>query len=319
MRRPSLLLAATIALSSLAVAVGAAEGASARTIGAYVDPWHVDDWARDTGVRPDYVARFEAFSRGGAIDGFLRESERRGLRSVLITWEPWRPVPPELGVVEQYRPQPGYTNAEIAARGQDPYLDAVARQLATFHGRVYLRYAHEMNGTWYPWSRDPIAYRRAWRHVVARVHAAGARNVRFVWAPNPSLYLPFDIWLRSVRVYWPGARWVDAVGSTMIGFGGARQRPVGDFLPRLKALRQLYRKPVMLTEANTAHHGRVRWMRALARALRDRPWIPSLAWFGLQSRAQAHLEDVGRLEWDIRRDPAAARALRAIARSLRRP
>ena len=29
-----------------------------------------------------------------------------------------------------------------------------ARSLARFPGTVYLRYAHEMNGYWYPWSRD---------------------------------------------------------------------------------------------------------------------------------------------------------------------
>ena len=65
-----------------------------------------------------------------------------------------------------------------------------ARSLAGFHGTVDLRYAHEMNGTWYPWSHDPIGYRRAWRHVVRVFRAAGAANVRFVWSPNPSLYLP---------------------------------------------------------------------------------------------------------------------------------
>src|SRR6476659_6445088 len=33
-----------------------------RVFGAYVDPWHVDDWARDVGAAPQAVAKFEAFS-----------------------------------------------------------------------------------------------------------------------------------------------------------------------------------------------------------------------------------------------------------------
>ena len=127
----------------------------------------------DVGRAPQYVARFEAFSRGATVDAFLREAERQGLRRVLVSWEPWRPVPDELGVAEQFRPQPGYRNADIAAGAQDAYIDRFASSLATFPGRVDLRYAHEMNGTWYPWSHDPVAYRRAWRHVVRLVRCRG--------------------------------------------------------------------------------------------------------------------------------------------------
>jgi hypothetical protein len=49
----------------------------------------------------------------------LREAERQGLRHVLVSWEPWRPVPDELGVAEQFRFQPGYRNRDIAAGVQD--------------------------------------------------------------------------------------------------------------------------------------------------------------------------------------------------------
>ena len=44
-------------------------------------------------------------------------------------------------------------------RGAGPLHLRFARSLARFPGTVYLRYAHEMNGYWYPWSRDPAAYR----------------------------------------------------------------------------------------------------------------------------------------------------------------
>ena len=238
MRKLIRLVALSGALSLVAV-----PSADARTFGTYVDPWHVAEWAGAVGAAPQYVARFEAFSRGTTIDSFLREAERQGLRRVLVSWEPWRPVPPELGVTEQFRPQPGYTNLDVARGIQDEYILRFARSLATFRGRVDLRYAHEMNGTWYPWSHDPIAYRRAWRRVVRLFRAAGAGNVRFVWSVNPSLYLPLKRWQRSVRVYWPGRRYVDAVGSTMINFGGQKHYAVSRFVPRLRALRRLYRRP----------------------------------------------------------------------------
>ncbi|MEA2444017.1 MAG: hypothetical protein QOJ12_1309, partial [Thermoleophilales bacterium] len=214
--RPLLALAAAVLLLAV-VAVGSAGAATPprRTFGVYVDPWHVGEW-RSAGIAPDYVGRFEAFSRQATVDSFLREAERQTLGSVLVTWEPWKPVPANLGVAEQAKPQPGYRNADIAHGAQDAYILEFARSLASFRGRVYLRYAHEMNGTWYPWSQDPIAYRQAWRHIWRLFQSVGARNVSFVWSPNPSLFLPFSTWQRSVRVYWPGRRYVDAVGSTMI-------------------------------------------------------------------------------------------------------
>ncbi len=285
-----------------------------RTFGTYVDPWHVAEWAGNVGMAPQYVARFEAFSRGTTVDAFLRESERQGLRRVLVSWEPWTPVSAELGVEEQFREQPGYRNRDIAAGAQDAYILAFARSLATFQGRVDLRYAHEMNGTWYPWSHDPVSYRRAWRRIVGLFRSAGATNVRFVWSVNPSLYLPFRKWRRSVRVYWPGRRYVDAVGSTMINFGGDKRYGVQRFVPRLRALRRLYRKPVMLTEVSTAHRGRLRWLTSLRRMLRRTPWIRSVAWFQRSSRGQVQIEGSGRLDWDIQTDPAGAALLRGIIR-----
>jgi mannan endo-1,4-beta-mannosidase len=292
--------------------------ANARTFGVYVDPWHVDDWTQRVGFAPDYVGRFEAFSRGTTVDSFLRESERQGLGRVLVTWEPWKPVPAELGVAAQFRPQPGYRNRDIARGAQDAYVLSFARSLASFHGVVELRYAHEMNGTWYPWSHDPVAYRQAWRHIVRLFRAAGARNVRFVWSPNPSLFLRFQRWQRSVRVYWPGKRYVDAVGSTMINFGGTKRYSVARFAPRLRALRRLYGKPVMLTEVNTVYRGRLRWMRNLRRMVRRRSWIRSIAWFQHRSRGQVQIPGAGRLDWDVTREPAAAAVLRRIRRDGRR-
>jgi hypothetical protein len=312
--RHSIRLLALCGALALLFASAAHAATPKRTFGAYVDPWHVAEWAANVGAAPQYVARFEAFSRGATLDTFLRESEIQGLRQVLVTWEPWQPVPPELGVQGQFREQPGYSNRDIAAGAQDAYILAFARSLATFRGRVDLRYAHEMNGTWYPWSHDPVAYRRAWRHIVRLFRSAGASNVRFVWSPNPSLYVPFKNWRRSVRVYWPGAGYVDAVGSTMINFGGNKQYAVRRFVPRLHALRRLYDKPVMLTEVSTAHRGRLRWLTSLRRMLRGTPWIRSVAWFQHASRGQVQIKGTGRLDWDVQADPAAAAILRGIIR-----
>ncbi|MFL5896330.1 MAG: glycosyl hydrolase [Thermoleophilaceae bacterium] len=286
-----------------------------RLFGVYVDPWHTGEWSARVGVRPNLVAKFEAFSRRRSADVFLRRLERDGVRRALVSWEPWKPVPARLGAERQAEAQPGYTNGEIAAGSQDAYIARFARSLAAFRGVVYLRYAHEMNGFWYPWSTDAHAYVRAWRHVVRIVRAQGGGKVRFVWSVNPNLYEARSVWLRNVRRYWPGARYVDLLGSTMIDFGGAKDYTVARFEPRLTALHRAFGRPLLLSEVNTQHAGRVRWLSDLRSLLRRRPFVRGLAWSQLPSRGQAQRGSlVGNLGWDVTDDAAAAAVLRGIAR-----
>jgi hypothetical protein len=277
-------------------------------------PWHVDDWARGVGAAPQLVAKFEAFSNPRPIEPFLTQTQRIGIRRVLLSWEPWAPVPASFGTAEQARPQPGYRNVDIARGSQDRYMLRFARSLATFPGTVYVRFAHEMNGYWYPWSRNPRAYVFAWRRMVRIFGVAGARNVRFVWSVNPNLYESRRAWRRGLRAYWPGRRYVDAVGSTMIDFGGLKAYPVRRFAPRLRWLRETFRKPIVLTETNTAYAGRVRWLADLRSLLQTLPWIRVVALSQLPSRGKVHQRGTGLVDWDVQADPASAAQLAAIIR-----
>jgi hypothetical protein len=169
-----------------------------------------------------------------------------------------------------------------------------------------------MNGYWYPWSRDARSYRWAWQRIGRLFRAAGARNVRFVWSVNANLYEPAEVWRRNLRRYWPGSRFVDYVGTTMIDFGGSKNYPVERFAPRLRDLRRRFGKPLVLTETNTEWSGRVVWLRELRRMLRGMPWIRAVMWSQLPSRGNAHRQTDGRLDWDVRLDPAASLELAAI-------
>src|SRR5919106_933121 len=173
-----------------------------RVFGAYVDPWHVDEWSRAIGAAPQAIAKFESFSRDRTLDSWYPEIHRQGISRMLVSWEPWKPVPAALGLDAQARAQDGYRNIDIARGAQDRYIMRFARSLARFPGTVWLRYAHEMNGYWYPWSRDARAYRWAWRRIVRVFGVAGADNVRFVWSVNANLYEPADVWLRGLRRRW---------------------------------------------------------------------------------------------------------------------
>lgn len=55
---------------------------------------------------------------------------------------------------------------------------------------IVLRFAHEMNGTWYAWSQQPTAYIATFRKVSAAVHQ-GAPGTAMMWAPNYGGGYPF--------------------------------------------------------------------------------------------------------------------------------
>jgi len=283
-----------------------------RFFGAYLNPWHLAGFDRAVGARPQLLAKFQAFSEPRPVDGFLRQCERDGIDQVLISWEPWWPVPASLGGRAQSHPQFGYRNVDIAQGVQDGYIRRFARALRSFHGVVYLRYAHEMNGFWYPWSKDARAYVSAWRRIVRIFRHERAHNVRFVWSVNPSLYLPPSQWERRLLRFWPGRSYVDYLGSTVIDFGGIKHYPVARFRPSLLALRRMFGKPVILTETNTERRGHVRWLRDLRRALRRSRWIRGVVWSQLPSRSIVQVSKLGDLSWDVTKDPPAAGVVRQI-------
>lgn len=55
---------------------------------------------------------------------------------------------------------------------------------------VIVRFAHEMNGSWYPWGQQPARYRRAFRILAAAVHRV-APGSAMMWAPSYGGGYPF--------------------------------------------------------------------------------------------------------------------------------
>ncbi len=56
---------------------------------------------------------------------------------------------------------------------------------------IMVRFAHEMNGSWYSWSQQPEEYIAAFRTLANAVHAA-APNTAILWAPNYGDGYPFS-------------------------------------------------------------------------------------------------------------------------------
>jgi hypothetical protein len=135
-----------------------------------------------------------------------------------------------------------------------------------------------------------------------------------VWSVNANLYERPATWRETLRQYWPGRRFVDLVGTTMIDFGGTKDYPVARFAPRLTELHRRYRRPVILAETNTEAAGAARWLRDLRDLLTRMPWIRGVYWSQLPSRGKVQQAGTGVLDWDVRDDPAAAAELAGIIR-----
>jgi len=72
--------------------------------------------------------------------------------------------------------------------------EELANQLATYNSlgvSVFIRFGHEMNGSWYPWSQQPSAYIRAFRLLADAIHSQ-AHLTAMVWAPNYGGGYPFS-------------------------------------------------------------------------------------------------------------------------------
>ena len=137
----------------------------------------------------------------------------------LIYWSPWGP-PYEQG--RHVDPGP-WSLRHIAAGDCDAYIDRWAAAAHEYGGPLLVSFACEPNSDWFPWSgvenggaaTGPDLYKRAYRHAVDRVRAAGAFNVAWVFHANASSQ-PSRPW-NAMAAYYPGADDVDWLGMSVYG------------------------------------------------------------------------------------------------------
>jgi beta-mannanase len=117
----------------------------------------------------------------------------------------------QVGAIPMITWEPNSTTLDTIIAGRnDPYIRTWARAAMAAHTTIDVRFAHEMNGKWYPWgegvnSDTPAKYVAAWRHVVKIFRAIGATNVSWVWciaSGGDQATLP---------AYFPGESYVDWV------------------------------------------------------------------------------------------------------------
>lgn len=198
--------------------------------------------------------------------------------------------------------------AAIASGRYDAYLRQFAADVRALRAPVALSFAHEMNGSWYPWGFlhvQPEVFVAAWRHVHDVLGAAGARRVIWVWtvahtAPQPGrLFAP-------VGPYWPGAAYVNWVGLD-IYYSNPRTTFRTAFMPTIGAVRRFTSYPILLSETAVPNQydqlQQINNLFAGARAAR----LLGVIWYDQDAR----------MSWELNNRPAALAAFRRDAQQFR--
>jgi Glycosyl hydrolase family 26 len=217
-----------------------------------------------------------------------------------ITWEPWDPA----GTADQ----PDYALQRIISGTYDDYIGEWATEIGAWGHPLLLRFAHEMNGDWYPWCETvngnrPGDYAAAWRHVHRIFRAAGATNAKWAWTPY--VRLPGSLPLAAL---YPGDEYVDWVGLDGYNWGSTRtwsswQRFAEIFEPSLAELKAITDKPVMIGEVASTEVGgdKAAWIDDFFDGLKRHHAIRAFAWFNFNKES----------DWRIESSPAATEAFAA--------
>ena len=276
-------LVAAVALPSPAQAEGPQPTVPPRIIGVATPgaPAELDGLTAITqalGEAPDQVTFYSSWA-------VVRDFPTQGAREIAatgavpqVTWEPWNPL---LGPE-----QPTYSLDKITAGLHDSYLKRWARQVKAYGDPVVIRFAHEMNGNWYPWSEgvngnEPGDFRTMWRHVVGVFRGLKVRNVTWAWSPN----VPYPGSVPLAGLY-PGDRWVTRVGLDGYNFStlydwSTWQSFEQVFGPGLAEVDALSTRPLYISETATPEVGgdKAAWIRDMWSFLAAHPEVRGLTWF----------------------------------------
>lgn len=247
----------------------------------------VDLVQADVGRQADIVGYFQSFLDPFRPDA-IKDTWRRG-QVPLLTWE----SQPQVGAVTP--DMSDYSIPVILSGRYDELIRSYADGIRDLGLPVILRFDHEMNGTWYPWSEvrgwDGSSvngnrrgdYAAMWRHVHDIFEAEGANAYTvWLWSPNRVNRIPSQ---PSPAEFYPGDDVVDWVGMSGYNRPGDEapsfEDTYGSTLPLLR--QSTSTKPIFLSEIGATEDGghKPAWIVSLFQGLQANLDIIGFAWFSL--------------------------------------
>jgi hypothetical protein len=213
--------------------------------------------------------------------------------------------------------EPDFQLSDVIDGTYDAHIRSFATAAKKWGRPFFLRFNHEMNGDWFPWSERANGnargqYVAAWRHVHKVFTSAGATNATWVWCPNVDPYNTFQ----RLRALYPGDAYVD--WTCLDGYNsGTNSSGTNTQQGAWRSFDQLYRstyhrivkriapsKPMVIGEVASSEHGgsKARWIRRMLRRIPTKfPKIRGLLWFE---------NNAYNMDWPIETSRAAVRAFR---------
>jgi Glycosyl hydrolase family 26 len=248
----------------------------------------LDAFERHAGKRVGLYLYYKSFAYG-RFEPVQADAIRARGALPAITWEPWEPT----GTANQ----PPYALQRVTSGAYDDYIRQWATDIKRWRHPLLLRFAHEMNGDWYPWCEGvngnrPGDYVAAWRHVRRIFGSVGATNASWVW--NPYVRLPGSALLGS---FYPGDRYVDCVGLDGYNWGSTRagsswQSFTETFEASMAELRDITDKPLVIGEVATTEVGgdKAAWIKDFFGCLKRNPAIRAFVWFNFEKESDWRIE-----------------------------
>ncbi|TPW70857.1 glycosyl hydrolase [Schumannella sp. 10F1B-5-1] len=273
---------------------------------------------------PSAAGFFSGWDEDFRASGITRSWQKGVLP--MLTWES-RPI----GSANDQKEEPEYTLSSIISGGHDAYITKFAQDVVATGLPFVLRFDHEMNGDWYPWSEGINTntqgqYVEAWRHVHDIFEAQGANAyVIWTWAPNRIDKLSSDRRsLEYLRSLYPGDDYVDWVGmSSYLRPPFKAGQEIGfdqTFSATLGQLRQIAPgKRILLAEvgASEIEGHKPDWLASFFRGLNapENADIVGFAWFSMTVTSKVDGE-LATNDWRI---DSSARSVEAFAAGLHTP
>jgi hypothetical protein len=185
--------------------------------------------------------------------------------------------------------EPSMSLIEIASGIYDEGLTNYGKSIKAYGKPVMLRWAHEMNGDWYPWSKfTPAQYIEAFRHVHDKIEEASGGNLAlWIWAPN---HFNGGSNANDMTTYYPGDAYVDWIGIDGYNWGTSQSwsswKNFNDaFSSAYNKLSEAYpKKPIMISEFGCSSTGgnKALWIDDFfVQIINNFPKIKSFVWFNI--------------------------------------
>jgi hypothetical protein len=213
-------------------------------------------------------------------------------------------------------------HADIAAGKHDRYIKAWAQAAKQFGTPIILRFAHEINGKYFPWSvtncgNSLTSYKAGWRHIYKTFRQVGATNVKFLWTVAKQSCKVRGC--NPYKAFYPGNRYVNYVGFSSFNWGDNKKWTSMVFgVSRIMSFFQRFTsKPVIVAELASNSRGgpasfatdKPNWIREGYPAVYERfPSIKAIVYLN------ADLTHVGHPDWSLNTPkPGALKAYEDVA------